>query len=218
MLRVAYPLKHATRNKFSLFQPLTPKTNHQAPMRVISGTAKGKKLKMVPGDTTRPITDRTKEALFNILGTWIIDARVLDLFGGTGAIGIEALSRGAAHVTMLDTSSAATRTIGENLRATDLAARATVLRKDAFKFLANPPAELSPFDLIYIAPPQYKQMWVKALEMIDAQPDLWLLPDGAVIAQIHPVEFEELSLRHLTLYDERKYGSTLLCFFERTKA
>lgn len=187
-------------------------------MRVISGTAKGKKLKMVPGDTTRPITDRTKEALFNILGTWIIDARVLDLFGGTGAIGIEALSRGAAHVTMLDTSSAATRTIGENLRATDLAARATVLRKDAFKFLANPPAELSPFDLIYIAPPQYKQMWVKALEMIDAQPDLWLLPDGAVIAQIHPVEFEELSLRHLTLYDERKYGSTLLCFFERTKA
>ncbi len=184
-------------------------------MRVISGTAKGKKLKMVPGDTTRPITDRTKESLFNILGNWIIDARVLDLFGGTGAIGIEALSRGAAHVTMLDTSPAATRVIGENLRTTGLAAGATVLRKDAFKFLSTPPADLSPFDLIYIAPPQYKQMWVKVIEILDAQPDLWLLPDGAVIVQIHPIEFEALSLRHLTLYDERKYGSTLLCFFER---
>jgi len=65
-------------------------------MRVISGTAKGKKLKAVPGDTTRPITDRSKEALFSILGNWIIEARVLDLFGGTGAVGIEALSRGGS--------------------------------------------------------------------------------------------------------------------------
>lgn len=186
-------------------------------MRVISGTAKGKKLKMVPGDTTRPITDRTKEALFNILGNWIIDARVLDLFAGTGAIGIEALSRGAAHVTMLDTSPAATRTIGENLRTTGLATGATVLRKDAFRFLQNSPTETPPFDLIYVAPPQYKQLWARALEIIDAQPDEWLLPNGAVIVQIHPIEFAELSLRHLTMYDERKYGSTLLCFFERVE-
>jgi len=184
-------------------------------MRVISGTAKGKKLKMVSGTTTRPITDRTKEALFNILGNWIIDARVLDLFGGTGAVGIEALSRNAAHVTFIDSSKAATRTIGENLRTTGLAARAYVKRKDAFQFLQNPPLDLHPFDLIYVAPPQYEQMWVKAIQFFDNHLSPWLLPDGAVIAQIHPVEYQELELQNLVLYDTRKYGSTILCFYER---
>ena len=184
-------------------------------MRVISGNAKGKKLKMVPGDTTRPITDRTKESLFNILGNWIIDARILDLFSGTGAVGIEALSRGAAHVTMLDTSNAATRIIGENLRHTGLAAGATVLKRDAFKFLQRPPATLSPFDLIYVAPPQYKQMWAKAMIILDAQLEQWLLPDGAIIAQIHPNEYTDLTLLNLTMYDRRNYGSTTLCFYER---
>lgn len=184
-------------------------------MRVIAGTAKGKRLNAVPRDTTRPITDRTKEALFSILGNWIIDARVLDLFGGTGAVGIEALSRGAGHVTFIDANRAATQTIGENLRLTGLADRAYVKRTDAFKFLKQPPADLPPFDLIYVAPPQYKQMWLEALRLIEAQLDRWLLPDGAIIAQIHPIEFQAVELQHLTLYDERKYGSTLLCFYER---
>lgn len=182
-------------------------------MRVIAGRAKGRKLKIVPGDTTRPITDRTKEALFSILGDWIVDARILDLFGGTGAVGIEALSRGAAHVTFVEKSNAATRIIGENLRSTRLAERAFVKRGDAFKFLTQPPAE--PFDLIYIAPPQYQEMWISAIKMVDEHLSQWLLPDGAVIAQIHPTEYQELNLQHLVLYDERKYGSTLLCFYER---
>ncbi len=184
-------------------------------MRVIAGTAKGRKLKTVPGDTTRPITDRTKEALFNILGDWIIEARLLDLFGGTGAVGIEALSRGAAHVTFVEKSQAATRTIGENLRLTALAERALVKRDDAFKFLQHTPPQAQPFDLIYIAPPQYKQMWLKAIQLLDQRLDAWLLPDGAVIAQIHPVEYEALRLQNLVMYDQRKYGSTLLCFYER---
>lgn len=184
-------------------------------MRIIAGTAKGRRLKTVPGDTTRPITDRTKEALFSILGNWIIDARVLDLFGGTGAVGIEALSRGAAHVTFIDKSHAATRTIGENLRITGLAGRAHVRRDDAFAYLSQPDPPQEPFDLIYIAPPQYKQWWARALQLVDARLENWLLPDGAVIAQIHPVEYEELALQNLVLYEERKYGSTLLCFYER---
>lgn len=184
-------------------------------MRIIAGTAKGRRLKTVPGDTTRPITDRTKEALFSILGNWIIDARVLDLFGGTGAVGIEALSRGAAHVTFIDKSRAATRMIGENLRITGLADRAYVRRDDAFSYLSQPDQPQEPFDLIYIAPPQYKQWWARALQLVDARVENWLLPDGAVIAQIHPVEYEELALQNLVLYEERKYGSTLLCFYER---
>jgi 16S rRNA (guanine966-N2)-methyltransferase len=183
-------------------------------MRVIAGTAKGRKLKVVPGDRTRPITDRAKEALFSILGDWIVGARVLDLFGGTGAVGIEALSRGAAQVTFVEKSQAATRTIAENLRATALAERALVKRGDAFKFLAQLPPQGQPFDLIYIAPPQYKQMWIKAIQMIDDRLEEWLLSDGAVVVQIHPLEYEALNLQNLILYDERQYGSTLLCFYE----
>ncbi len=181
-------------------------------MRVIAGAAKGRRLKTVPGETTRPITDRTKEALFSILGNWIVDARVLDLFGGSGAVGIEALSRGAAHVTFVEQAQAATRAIGENLRITNLADRALVKRADAFKFLAQSPPE--PFDLIYIAPPQYKQLWINAVQTIDEHLGEWLLPDGAVIAQIHPKEYQELALQNLVLYDQRRYGSTLLCFYE----
>ena len=183
-------------------------------MRVISGSAKGKKLKAVPGDTTRPITDRTKEALFNILGNWINKARVLDLFGGTGAVGIEALSRDAAHVLFIDKSQAATRTIGENLRTSGLAARATVRRDDVFKFLKRPPQGLEPFDLIYVAPPQYKELWLDVIHFLDREPERWLLPDGAIVVQIHPVEYQDLSLHRLVLYDQRRYGSTLLCFYE----
>lgn len=187
-------------------------------MRVISGTAKGRKLKAVPSEDTRPITDRTKEALFSILGAWIIEARVLDLFSGTGAVGIEALSRGAAHVTFIEKSQIATRIIGENLRTTGLAAHALVKRTDVFNFLDQAPPAGQSYDLIYVAPPQYKQLWRKTLLKLDRQVDTWLLPDGAVVVQIHPVEYEEVALQNLVLYDERKYGSTLLCFYQRAEA
>ncbi|MBN1221062.1 MAG: 16S rRNA (guanine(966)-N(2))-methyltransferase RsmD [Anaerolineae bacterium] len=183
-------------------------------MRVIAGIAKGRKLKTVPGDTTRPITDRVKEALFSILGDWIVEARVLDLFGGTGAVGIEALSRGAAHVIFVDKSHPATRTIGENLRLTALADRAYVKRGDAIKFLAQSPPQNQPFDLIYVAPPQYKNIWIEVLQLLDDRLAEWLLPDGAVVVQIHPLEYQDISLQNLVLYDQRRYGSTLLCFYE----
>ncbi len=183
-------------------------------MRVITGTAKGKKLKEVPGNTTRPITDRAKEALFSILGNWIIQANMLDLFGGTGAVGIEALSRGAAQVTFVERAPAALRVIHHNLQQTNLSANASVIKGDAFKILHQPPA--APYDIIYIAPPQYKKLWEKALTMIDRRPDL-LTKDGIAIAQIHPKEFKNLTLANLSLYDQRKYGSTLLCFYEKAK-
>ena len=185
-------------------------------MRVISGTAKGRRLQAVPGDTTRPITDRTKESLFNILGGFMMGARVLDLFARTGAVGIEALSRGAAEAVFIDKSPAALRTVHANLEHTRLADRAKVLRADAFKYLAGPIE--APFDLIYVAPPQYKGLWAEVLYIVDARP-AWLIDDpeqgsGIVVAQIHPREYQDLPLRTLTEYDQRKYGSTLLCFYE----
>lgn len=183
-------------------------------MRVISGTAKGHRLQAVPGDATRPITDRVKESLFNILGAAVEGSRVLDLFAGTGAVGIEALSRGAAHAVFVEKSPAALRTIRVNLEHTRLADRATLLHADAFKYLAGPIEQ--PFDLIYVAPPQYHGWWADILALLDARPE-WLVGteahSGAVVVQIHPRELVALSLRQLVEFDRRKYGSTVLCFY-----
>jgi 16S rRNA (guanine(966)-N(2))-methyltransferase RsmD len=186
-------------------------------LRVIGGKARGQRLRSVPGDTTRPITDRTKESLFNIIGGDILGAAFLDLFGGTGSVGIEALSRGATYVRFLDTTQQAVKTIRDNLESTGLAkpevgVRAEVLRMDAFSLLERPPD--SRFDYVYIAPPQYKEMWKRAMLKLDAQPG-WLSEDAWVIVQIHPVEYEALTLSNLEEFDQRKYGSTILAFYRQ---
>jgi 16S rRNA (guanine966-N2)-methyltransferase len=178
-------------------------------MRVITGKAKGRRLQDVPGDTTRPITDRAKEALFSILGDWIADTRVLDLFGGTGAVGIEALSRGAAFAQFVDRNRRAVQTIQANLKHCQLAAQARVEQGDSFAFLEHYRGE--PFDLIFIAPPQYQELWSRTLLQVDGRPDL-LAPFGAVIVQIHPREDRPVALQRLVEYDRRQYGSVLLLF------
>lgn len=183
------------------------------PMRVIAGSAKGRHLKRVPGDSTRPILDRVKEALFNLIGHEIVDSAFLDLFSGTGSVAIEALSRGAAHATLIDMDGMAIKTIHENLALTKLADKALVLRADALKLLRQPPRRH--YQFIYIAPPQYKSLWKHALELLDDNP-AWLGPDTVVIVQIDPKEQTALSLKHLASYDERRYGKTLLWFFETT--
>lgn len=182
-------------------------------LRVIAGKAKGLRLKTVPGDTTRPITDIVKESLFNILGDEILDNQILDLFGGTGAVGIEALSRGARFVIFLDNGQQAVRTIQQNLLTTKFTDQAQVIRTDAFAYLAEAPKVN--FDLIYVAPPQYKLMWQKAIRLIDAKPEL-LSSNGQVIIQINPIEWEELELENFQIFDTRKYGDTLLVFFEKS--
>lgn len=181
-------------------------------MRVISGKARGRKLKLVPGDSTRPIMDRVKENLFNILGDFVPDSRWLDLFAGTGQVGIEALSRGAEHVYFVDKVTPAVRTINSNLRHTGLEEDATVLQRDAFRYLENPQG--APFDLIYVAPPQYLGMWSEILLIIDQRPQGLLTPDGLVVVQIDPKEDEAQELANLVETDRRRYGSTLLLFYE----
>lgn len=183
-------------------------------LRVISGSAKGRRLKDVPGNTTRPITDMVKQALFNILGADVVNSTWWDLFGGTGAVGIEALSRGAAFVRFSDMNRLPVETIKANLQACGLSARAEVRRGDAFAMLSATPDRA--FDFIYIAPPQYKEMWLQALQALDANPG-WLADDGCAVAQIHPREYAALELINLVQVDERKYGSTLLVFYERKK-
>lgn len=185
-------------------------------MRVISGSAKGIKLLSVPGKTTRPITDQVKEALFNIIGVDVAGKYFLDLFGGTGAVGIEALSRGAEHAVFLEINYQAVKVIQKNLETTQLAPYATVYKKDAFIFLRDTPTQT--FEYVYIAPPQYKSIWEKAMQTLDQNPN-WVGPGETVIVQIHPKEFiEDINYANFEEFDRRSYGDTLLIFYERSSA
>jgi 16S rRNA (guanine(966)-N(2))-methyltransferase RsmD len=181
-------------------------------LRVIAGKAKGRRLKSVPGDTTRPVTDRVKEALFNILAGDVVDSRWWDLFAGTGAVGIEALSRGAAFVRFTDSNREPIETIRSNVEHTGFSRQSEIRRGDAFTLLSR--GADATFEYIYIAPPQYKEMWEKALELVD-EDTRWLSEDGWVIVQIDPREYKKTALENLEEIEQRRYGSTLLIFFER---
>ena len=211
-------------------------------MRVVTGEAKGRKLKAPKTTGTRPIIDRVKTALFDILSTRVEDARFLDLFAGTGSVGIEALSRGAASATFIEMSHSVLKLVRENLKITGLADRAETIHADAFKFLQNcqdekgqgtpvygrdaprgyPAVGGDPlrrpcpqYDIIYVAPPQYHEMAARALGILDTSP--LVAESGLVIIQIHPKEragVAAVPLTRLQLTDERKYGSTLLMFYE----
>ena len=177
-------------------------------MRVIAGTAKGRRL-VAPKTGTRPTTDRTKEALFASLGASVVDANVLDLYSGSGALAIEALSRGAARAVLVDRDRAAEAAIRANLHTTGFEAQARVRRSAVATFLTTSTPE-SPFDLVLIDPPY------------DASADevngvLVALARGAFVAADGTVVVERRkSDEPLTLPDgwriekERAYGDTLL--------
>jgi 16S rRNA (guanine966-N2)-methyltransferase len=199
-------------------------------MRVVTGEAKGRKLKTPKTVGTRPIMDRVKTALFDILSTQVEDTRFLDLFAGTGSVGIEALSRGAQHATFIEMDAKILKLVRENLQITQLADRAETLHSDAFKFLQTYQALQSSqnyapvfssvtsrqrtYDMIYVAPPQYEDLAARALALIDSS--TLMAKEGLVIVQIHPKERSgvvAIECQHLVLTDERRYGSTLLMFY-----
>jgi 16S rRNA (guanine966-N2)-methyltransferase len=121
-------------------------------MRVIAGSAKGMRLGPVPPGV-RPVSDRAREGLFSSIALEVPDARVLDLYAGTGAMGIEALSRGAEHVVFVDRAYEASAAIHDNLDRTRFADRATVVTRDVAAFVAEAPLTTGPFDLVMLDPP-----------------------------------------------------------------
>ena len=192
-------------------------------MRVVGGTARGTRLLVVPGSGTRPVMDRVKTALFDILRPRIESITMLDLFAGSGSIGIEALSQGAAHCTLIDKGHKAVATIKKNLDLTGLADRAQVLHTDALAYLRG---TTETFDLIYVAPPQYHELWLEALRLIASRPELLRrsaaddeegAPGGLVIAQIDPKEYESVDLGTIAEVRQKRYGNTLLVFYERRR-
>ena len=134
-------------------------------MRIISGSAKGMRLDSLEGNDTRPTLDRVKEALFNIIQTNIKQASVLDLFSGSGALGIEALSRGAKKVVFCDNSYSATEIINKNLTKTKLIENSIIIKKDYIKALEDF-YKKEKFDIIFVDPPYAKNIAIKAVEKI----------------------------------------------------
>ena len=172
-------------------------------MRVIAGRWRGRRLTAPAGAATRPTSDRTREALFSILGERVPNARVLDLFAGSGALGIEALSRGAAEATFVDSASAAIRAVRANLAA--VGAHAEVRRSDARRFLGSASAAARQYDLVFLDPP-YRLAGDLGGALTAALPAV-LAPGAAVVAESDRRAPLDLGL---PLVDERRYGDTLI--------
>jgi 16S rRNA (guanine966-N2)-methyltransferase len=172
-------------------------------VRVIAGSYGGRTLKAPPGAATRPTSDRVREALFSILGARTAGARVLDLFAGSGALGIEALSRGAASVAFVDDAAAAIRAVKANLDA--LGATAEVRRADALRYLAAASESGAQYDLVFLDPP-YRLAERLAHPLSEALPAV-LAPGAVAVAESDRRAPLALSL---PLDDERRYGDTLI--------
>ena len=179
-------------------------------MRVISGKARGVSLKTPDGLATRPTADRVKEAMFSILHFDVPSANVLDLFGGTGQLGIEALSRGASRVTFVDESEKACRLIRENLRRTHFDFSARVIRSDYLSFLKN---SVEKFDIIILDPPYAEVFLENSLKMIT---EIDILQSGGIIVTERPSEKELLfNFPGYVRSKDYKYGKTVLTFFKK---
>ena len=179
-------------------------------MRVITGKARGVTLKTPEGMQTRPTTDRVKEALFSIIQFEIPGARVLDLFGGTGQLGIEALSRGAKAATFVDASDAACRLIRENLRRTRFEQEGRVVKSDYLSYLTRCKET---YQIIFLDPPYAEVFLENALKCIT---EIDILQSGGIIIAERPVGKElPWEFDGYTRSKDYKYGQTLLTVYRK---
>ena len=179
-------------------------------MRVITGKARGVTLKTPDGMQTRPTTDRVKEALFSIIQFEIQGASVLDLFGGTGQLGIEALSRGAKRAVFVDHQQKACELIRENLRRTKFTQQASVVRGDYLEYLKRAREK---FDIILLDPPYAEIFLENALNCIA---EIDILRDDGIIVTERPVEKAlDVQMPGFTRSRDYKYGKTLITLYRR---
>ncbi len=178
-------------------------------MRVISGTARGRKLLSPQGNDTRPTTDRIKETLFNIISPLVPDSVFLDIFGGSGAIGIEALSRGAELAVFVDNSRKAVNLIRENLKLTNLSEKSLVLEADYKKAMQLLSEQNRKFHVIFMDPPYYKDFTLEALELT-VKYNL-LANEGIIVTELGSKEpLPEVS--GLKVYRQKNFGTTTMVF------
>lgn len=191
-------------------------------MRVITGAAKGRPLKTVKGRDIRPTTDRVKESLFNVIGPRVPDAEFLDLFAGSGAVGIEALSRGAASCVFVELMTPHLKVVEENLAATGLGERAQLLRRDARAAVADLGNRGRRFDLIFVDPPYAQDLVPQALNSI-AEHGI-LKPGGWVLCEHHKKDSvpdfvpAPKEAGGLTRFRELNFGETTISLYQQTES
>jgi 16S rRNA (guanine(966)-N(2))-methyltransferase RsmD len=179
-------------------------------MRIIGGKARGRKIKAPRGRETRPMRDFVREAVFSSVGDAVIGARVLDLFAGSGSLGLEALSRGAEGAVFVDSSAEAVRVIRENLEALGLAGRGEVVRAEVLAYLRRNAGKVPPFGLIFVDPP-YKMDLESRGEILEELEKGGYLAPGALVIMQTPREMEiptaGKGLRHVK---RRRYGESVV--------
>ena len=182
-------------------------------MRIISGTARGTKIFTLTGDNTRPTLDRVKESLFNIINRKIYEAKVLDLFAGSGAIGLEFASRGAEKVVLCDNSKEAINIINKNIEKTHLKEKVELIKSDAI--IALEKLKKEKYDIIFLDPPYNSQLIEKTVEKVFSQ-DM-LSTDGTLIVETDDEEriLKEIEKYKETIYDTRSYGREKLIFLRK---
>jgi len=178
-------------------------------MRIVGGRLGGRVLRAPAGADTRPTSEKVREALFNILPS-VADADVLDLFAGSGGIGIEALSRGAAHVTFVDAAKAPVAAIRANLAELGLAAHATVVASDAIAAVARPPR--APYRFVFVDPPYASDLATRAVLAIPVE---YLTSDATIVIEHDRRHAPPETLGSLLRTDHRRYGDTLVSFYTR---
>lgn len=180
-------------------------------MRVISGKARGRRLKEPLGRDIRPTTDKVKESIFNILQFDIEGRRVLDLFAGTGQLGIEALSRGAAGAVFVDASPKALALVRENLKIADVAENAEVYQAESVSFLSHTPRK---FDLVFLDPPYDTPLLEQALNAV-FQFDI-LKPNGIILCESRENQNIPSPVGPYSLYRTYRYGQISLAVITRS--
>jgi len=180
-------------------------------VRIVGGNLGGRVLRAPPGAATRPTSEKVREAVFNILDSLApaAGAHVLDLFAGTGALGLEALSRGALHATFVDSARAAVTAIRNNLRALGVADRATVVAGDAVASAARH-APAAPWRLVFVDPPYRSDL---ATRSVAALPPDHLAADAVVVIEHDRHNVPPDQVGSLLRTDQRRYGDTLISFF-----
>lgn len=181
-------------------------------MRIISGRFKGRKLATPENSSIRPTSDKVREAVFSIIASKISNARVLDLFAGTGAFGLEALSRGACHATFVDISSAAAATIRKNTDLAGIGNQAAMVRGSIPDVLKRSDFSDGTFDIIFLDPPYNTNLILRTL---NSEAFLNLITDTTVVIAEHPASPDMIEPSvSLAMIDRRKYGKTFVSFFQ----
>jgi 16S rRNA (guanine966-N2)-methyltransferase len=182
-------------------------------VRIVGGDLSGRVLRAPAGAATRPTSEKVREALFQILAHRVVfdDAHVLDLFAGSGALGIESLSRGAAHVTFVDAAKPALAAVRANLAALDLAARATILATDAVQAARLAPAQ--PYRIVFVDPPYRSDLAERAVTAI---PPEHLAEDAVIVIEHDRRNAPPDSIGSLLRTDQRRYGDTVISLYARS--